>query len=172
MNKTDLSFLKHFAMVIGGLALLTLALIFGATWIYGNHLPEPSPLRVAQADQRIAPVAAVFAGETGKAAMEAAKQAALDAAKGTVAYDGTLDGGVIFGKLCSACHGTGAAGAPMLTKAVWAPRVAQGFDTLASHAIAGFQGGAGIMPARGGNPALSDDQVKATVRWMLDNLKN
>ena len=39
------------------------------------------------------------------------------------------------------------------------------------HAIEGFQGSAGIMPAKGGNPNLTDEQVIATVQWMVDNLK-
>ncbi len=172
MNKTDLNFLKHFALVIGGLVLLTLVLIVAARAIYQQHPAEPSPQQTAHIDQRIAPVAAVYSGETGKAAMETAKAAALEAAKGQVAYDGSVDGSFVYGKLCSACHGTGVAGAPTLTKANWAARQTQGFELLVSHAVNGYQGAAGIMPARGGNPALSEDQVKATVRWMLDNLEN
>jgi cytochrome c5 len=35
----------------------------------------------------------------------------------------------------------------------------------------GYQGEAGLMPARGGNPSLTDEQVASTVHWMLDNLK-
>ena len=58
-----------------------------------------------------------------------------------------------------------------LKKAAWGARIAQGVETLHSHAIAGYTGPAGVMPARGGNPALSDDQVKATVDWMLTQLK-
>ena len=50
-------------------------------------------------------------------------------------------------------------------------RIAQGADTLHKHAIEGFQGNAGIMPAKGGNPALTDEQVIATVQWMVDNLQ-
>ena len=66
---------------------------------------------------------------------------------------------------------TGAGGAPMLTHAAWDGRVAQGFDTLVRHSIDGFTGSAGIMPPRGGNPSLTDEQVRATVDWMLANLK-
>ena len=49
--------------------------------------------------------------------------------------------------------------------------VAKGKDTLYTHAIDGFKGTAGVMPAKGGNPALTDEQVKATVDWMLGQLK-
>ena len=50
-------------------------------------------------------------------------------------------------------------------------RVSKGADTLHKHAIEGFHGDAGVMPPKGGNPALTDDQVKATVDWMLANIK-
>ena len=53
----------------------------------------------------------------------------------------------------------------------WGARIAQGNDILHKHAIVGFTGAAGMMPARGGNPSLSDEQVIATVDWMLANLK-
>ncbi len=68
---------------------------------------------------------------------------------------------------CAACHSTGAAGAPKTgDKAQWDPRVAQGFDTLASHAINGFKG----MPARGGNPSLTDLEVKRGVAHLLEQV--
>ena len=44
-------------------------------------------------------------------------------------------------------------------------------DTLHKHAIEGYTGSAGLMPAKGGNPALTDEQVIASVDWMIDNLK-
>ena len=58
-----------------------------------------------------------------------------------------------------------------MVKAEWGARIAQGADTLHKHAIEGFQGNAGMMPARGGNPSLSDEQVIAAVDWMVANLK-
>ena len=36
---------------------------------------------------------------------------------------------------------------------------AQGMDELVKKAIEGFTGSAGVMPAKGGNPALTDDQL-------------
>lgn len=69
---------------------------------------------------------------------------------------------------CSACHSAGVAGAPKSgDKAAWSPRIAQGKDTLYKHALAGFQGKAGVMPAKGGNPTLSDADVKAAVDYMI-----
>ncbi|MEN3111250.1 c-type cytochrome [Uliginosibacterium paludis] len=74
----------------------------------------------------------------------------------------------IVAQVCSACHGTGAAGAPKIgDKAAWAPRIAQGMDTLVQHALQGK----GAMPAKGGNPALSDDEVKAAVALLVKQAK-
>lgn len=73
---------------------------------------------------------------------------------------------------CFACHGTGAAGAPKLgDKANWAPRIKQGTKVLNEHAIKGFQGKSGFMPAKGGRADLSDDAVKAAVAYMVSQSK-
>lgn len=83
----------------------------------------------------------------------------------------TADGGKgeeIFKKTCAMCHQTGVAGAPKLgDKADWEPRLAQGKDVVYKHAIEGFNGAKGAMPAKGANPALSDDEVKAAVDFMI-----
>lgn len=79
----------------------------------------------------------------------------------------------VYGKTCAMCHAAGVAGAPKPgDKEDWGPRIAQGKDTLYKHAIEGFTGpDGGIMPPKGGNPALTDEQVHATVDWMLANSK-
>jgi cytochrome c5 len=41
-------------------------------------------------------------------------------------------------------------------------------DLLYQHAIEGFTGAKGQMPARGGSTTLSDEDVKATVDFMVD----
>jgi len=168
----DIVFLKHFSQVIGVLVSITICLILLGMYINGLKPVEPTPSAVKATEARIQPVGAVFAGATGAAAQAQAAAAAAEAAKGTVAYDGTLDGSVIFGNLCTGCHTAGVAKAPKLEKAAWAARIAQGKDTLYSHAMNGFNGpDGGMMPARGGNPSLSDAQIKATVDWMLSQLK-
>ncbi len=69
---------------------------------------------------------------------------------------------------CAVCHGTDAMGAPVVgNKADWAKVTAKGMDTVYSHAIKGFNG----MPAKGGNSNLTDDQVKATVDYMIEKSK-
>lgn len=166
-----MAFLKKFSLIIAGLMLITLVLAVFAHYLHGTVAPEVNPQAQARLQQRLQPAGAVYAGDTGAAAMAEAAQAAHNAAASQVAYDGTLDGSVIYTTLCSACHGAGVAGAPKLEKAAWAARIAQGADTLVKHAVEGYQGAAGVMPARGGNPALSDEQVRATVTWMIENVK-
>ncbi|MFV8819419.1 c-type cytochrome [Haliea sp. E17] len=70
---------------------------------------------------------------------------------------------------CATCHAYGIAGAPLATDASkWEPRVAKGRDVLYEHALEGFYGpGSTMMPARGGNDSLSDEQVTAAVDYMV-----
>ena len=82
------------------------------------------------------------------------------------------DGKATYQQTCFACHGTGAAGAPKAgDKAAWAPRIAKGMETLHNHAIHGFKGEKGFMPAKGGRADLSDDAVKAAVDYMVSLAK-
>ena len=172
MHNHDLEFLKRFSMVIGFLCLLTLGLILLSLYLHRQLPPEISPTAVQRTSVRIHPAGAVYAGATGAAAQAAAQEAALAAAASQVAYGGTTDGSVIYQNLCGACHTNGVGNAPTLDHAHWDARVAQGMDTVYTHAIEGFTGpDGGIMPPRGGNPALTDEQMKATVDWMLANLK-
>lgn len=78
------------------------------------------------------------------------------------------EGEKLFKQTCSLCHATGAAGAPIAgNKEDWAPRIAQGTDMLYKHALEGFTGAKGVMPAKGGDPNLADEAVKAAVDYMV-----
>lgn len=106
-------------------------------------------------------------GKSEAPAAPQASQAAPAAASAPVA-ENTV-GKSVFGKTCSMCHAAGVAGAPKPgDKADWAPRIAQGKDVMYRHAIDGFTGAKGMMPARGGNPALTDDEVKSAVDYMVE----
>lgn len=165
--------MKQFALLIALLAGTAVVLIIIGTLVWASRPRESHELQMQRAGDRITPIAAVYAGDTGRAAMEAAKAAAAKEAASQVAYGGTTDGKTIFGHLCTTCHSTGAAGAPKITdKAAWAPRVKEGIATLVKHAIEGYTGPDGNhMPAKGGNPALTDAQVEATVKWMVSQVQ-
>lgn len=173
LSKSDQSFLRQFSITIGGLAVLTVLLVLGALAIHNHEPHETDPNQSADITARIAPVGAVYAGNTGRAAMQAAAEAATKAAASQVAYGGTTDGKEIFNHLCTSCHTSGVAGAPKLgDKAAWGPRIAQGLNVLVKHAIEGYHGPDGnYMPPKGGNPALTDEQVTNAVHWIADQAK-
>ncbi|HWU67281.1 MAG TPA: c-type cytochrome, partial [Stenotrophobium sp.] len=105
------------------------------------------------------------------AAAEPAAPAATTASPASPATTASAAGGgdlvlgeKVFGTTCVTCHGAGVLGAPKVgDKTAWGPRVAQGKDTLYTHALNGFK----MMPARGGNAALKDDEVKAAIDYMV-----
>ena len=70
---------------------------------------------------------------------------------------------------CEGCHGYGIADAPIPMKPDdWKKRVVIDRDLLYRHAIEGFMSeDYSMMPARGGNDELNDEQVKAAVDYML-----
>jgi len=168
----DLEFLKRFSIVIAILAIVTIGLIIFAAYMQRTIPTEVSPTALKRVEERIAPVGAVYAGATGASAQAAAAAAATAAAMASGAYGGTLDGKVIFDNLCTACHTTGVGKAPTLDHSHWDARLAQGKDTLYKHAMEGYTGpDGGIMPPKGGNAGLSEEQIHAAVDWMLANLK-
>lgn len=109
-------------------------------------------------EERLAPV-----GKTCMAGDDCAASVQVASAEGAAARSGKD----IYQK-CSACHSSGAAGAPKFGDAAsWAPRVEKGMETLYTHAIGGFNG----MPAKGLCFDCSDDEIKAAVDYMVENSK-
>ena len=93
-------------------------------------------------------------------------------AAGTPAKAAARTGEQVYKSACFACHGTGAAGAPKLgDKAAWASRVPQGMDLLTDHAIKGFTGKTGVMPARGTCGSCSDAELRSAVEYMVSKAK-
>ena len=127
-----------------------------------SAMPAPA---VAEAPPAAAPA------PTSAAAPPAAVAATPETAGGKLAQSDDK-GKKVYEATCVACHAAGVAGAPKFgDKALWAPRIAQGVDTLYTHAIKGFQGKAGMMPPKGGGMNLSDADVKAAVDYMMAHAK-
>lgn len=76
----------------------------------------------------------------------------------------TMPGRPIWEQNCKVCHGTGLAGAPVIGHTTsWQKRLQRGKEDLYQHALNGW----GDMPARGGNPNLTDEQVTQAVDFMI-----
>lgn len=115
--------------------------------------PSPEAVPPAQPAPAQAPSAAASAPETA-AAPVVASTPSPDLARGEK----------IYRQACAFCHDKGVAGAPKIGDvAAWSPRLAQGMDTLYAVSLRGK----GAMPAKGGNPALADADVKAAVDFIV-----
>ena len=136
--------------ILGGIFAPTLVIVLIAKLfmtVESTHAPEDPKVAATQVEERIKPVAqvAVAAVETGPHVDKSGEE-------------------VVKG-VCSACHAVGALGSPKIgDKAAWGPRIAQGYDTLVKHAIAGIRS----MPARGGNAELTDGEVANAVAYMAN----
>ena len=118
-------------------------------------------LTLAACGKNDAPQAPAAPTPAAAPAPEAAPAPAAPVAENTV-------GKSAFNKTCALCHSAGVAGAPKPgDKDDWGPRIAQGKETLYKHALEGFNGQKGAMPARGGAANMSDDDVKAAVDYMV-----
>ncbi len=106
----------------------------------------PAAAQVADVKENIAPVAVAEVAPASEAHVE---KSGADVVKGG----------------CAMCHATGMMNSPKIGDAAqWQPRIALGYETLVKHAIEGIR----TMPAKGGNPALTDGEIAAAVAEMAN----
>ena len=175
----DRTFVRHFSWVIVGLIGVTIFFIFmsflivGLTgtdshtgYTYTKYVEAHAAMNQARAAASAQPAAE---GGTGPATVAAAV-AATSQGSSQVASAAGPDGHAIWEKHCSVCHATGAGGAPKIgDKSAWAPILAESdLKTLYQRAINGYQGKLGYMPAKGGASSLTDAEVEAAVKYMVD----
>lgn len=181
MNKSIDSIAAAFSMHARKLIpALALALMWGCSSKTEEKPAQPSAQPQAAAPALQAAPAPQMAAEAPKPAMEAMRPEApaaeakpAEPAPAAAASSGAAaEGEKIFKGTCMMCHKAGVAGAPKVgDKAEWEPRIKQGKDVLYKHALEGFKGQKGMMPSRGGNGTLKDDQVKAAVDYMVSQAK-
>lgn len=157
VSHQDDVFIRTVFGVLGGLVLFAVIIYFIANGLGGGEAYAPAGNKMAQQQiaKEIAPVAQVnVAGASGAAASSG----------GGAAGGGALTGEQIVKKTCSACHGTGAAGAPKIgDHAEWKKRYdVGGLDNLLKVAIHGK----GAMPPRGGG-GYKDAEMKKAIIYML-----
>lgn len=147
----DKSFLTTFTMILGFLGAFTVTISLIARMISAPEAADADAL--ARIEERIKPV--------GQVVTDPAKLLAMAPA---AAARAPMTGAEIVTKVCGACHGSGVLNAPKIgDKAEWSKRKAAGMSALLASSIKGKN----QMPARGGDPSLSDAEVKAAVEEML-----
>jgi len=166
VSKQDTHFFNIFSLVIGLLVVVAL-MIFALARVISGHTQEPEVFSdaryVASVQERVAPEVQVAVAGQDNAALKIVAPASAT----TVALAVPKDGASLYDAVCKTCHETGLAGAPKAgDKAAWGARIAQGKATLYDHALKGFQGKAGVMPAKGGRADLADDLIKQGVDYL------
>ena len=164
---------KRYAMNVSIILVIGAVLMLFIFLLVGHHQYVPDQVRLdrgallgigSSVAERIKPVAQVNVA-SAETQREPVKNAAAAPPPGR-------DGQQVYQATCFACHGAGIAGAPKLgDKSQWAKHIAKGLDTLYASAVNGVQGSAGAMPAKGGNPALSNAEVRAAVDYMVGRSK-
>lgn len=168
MSKQDSHFFNNFSLVLGILFAVTLGLLAFARHVGAEHQGKnvtADPRYQESVKERLAPVAQVAIAGQDNSALKIESSAASTGTAAALPADGTA----AYQAACVACHGAGIAGAPKVgDKAAWGPRIAQGKATLYKHALEGFNGKTGVMPAKGGQTAWPDDLVKQAVDHMVE----
>ncbi len=172
---TDSQFARAFGKLIAFLVVLTIVLIALGAMI-GGSIDDKLKAQTEEYTQRMVasrtePVGqmnvgsitqsmpASESGTTTEAATEVTQVAAADENRGQEVYD----------TACYICHNVGLTGAPKPGDgANWNPRIQKGVDILYNNAILGYQGQFGIMPPKGGNLLLTDDDVRAAVDYLIE----
>ncbi|MDQ2069810.1 c-type cytochrome [Natronospira bacteriovora] len=174
-EQEDRTFFDTFMLVLAFLIVFTIV-IFAISNSVANRTIADRHHQTADAAERLAerirPEGRLcLQGQEEECEVRVAAVTRPAAAEEEVAEAGEVDGQQVYNQACTACHGPGIAGAPRTgDDAAWAARMDKGYETLLDHSINGFQGDAGFMPARGGNPNLSDEQVAAALDYMLEQL--
>ena len=170
MRDQDQQFFDSFMLVIGILMGVGVGLYFLAHRIADDTqgaFVRADPRLIAEIDARIEPVGHVVL--IGDEELAAAQQAAAPA---PTAVDMPLTGPQVFNQAWYLGHAApGVGGTPVIGNAEqWADRVAQGIDVLTDHALNGYTGSTGFMPAKGGRLDLSDQEVVEAVQYMVDQV--
>lgn len=172
MSKQDTHFINMFSLVIGGLVVVAIVIFvvarsIGASTQGREAMSEPDYYK--SVETRVAPFEQeAVAGQGNTAPAIKPPASATAEAGGSSGPAMPTSGKELFEQTCSACHGAGVAGAPKAgDKAAWASHIAKGLPILYDHALHGFTGSAGMMPAKGGRTDVPDPMVEQAVNYMV-----
>ena len=115
-------------------------------------------MRIESASRALLPALLLLLAACGKTE---APPAASAAAVAPAAASAELQ--ALYDRSCKGCHAVPGTGAPLTGNVqAWAPRVAQGIDTLLDHTINGFQS----MPPMGACMDCSEEQFEELIELM------
>ena len=164
-QEQDKIFFRNFTLALVFIAVM-MVVFYVVAQFAGTDEEANAKMRATAVAEATAPVGEVTAvgEEMAEEMVEETAAAASGEASGDV-------GKTVYDKICVNCHGVDAL-ADMIPQtgdaSAWEARLGKGIDTLYSNAIDGFTGDLGMMPPRGSNPALSDEEVKAAVDYMVE----
>lgn len=169
----DRKFIDLFSLVVGILFGVAAIMYFFANYVAGRTqrqwVHEDSAYR-RDLLERIAPIAKVAIAGHDNSALTQVNTAPAVAAVAVSTQ--VLTGEQVYSATCNVCHAVGLAGAPKFKdSAAWGPRIQQGLAVLHKHALEGYQGKAGVMPAKGGRADLSEQSVVNAVDYMVNAAK-
>lgn len=161
-EQDDSAFMKTFGLVM--VALTVLAVIIFALALYagsfGGDEQARAELQRERAERNLRPVGAVHRdGDAAPVELAAANGNGND-------EDVVRTGSDVYESVCMACHSQGVMNSPRTgDEDAWTSLYEEkGFDTLVENSINGIR----AMPPRGGNPRLSDEEVRNAVVHMLE----
>jgi cytochrome c5 len=167
VSKQDTHFFNTFSMVIGLLVVVAILILAFARIVAGRtQIPEvfADARYVSSVQERVEP----FAREAVVGQDNSALKIEAPASATQITLAVPADGPALYDQVCKNCHGAGLAGAPKAgDKTAWGARIAKGKALLYDHAVKGYQGQAGVMPAKGGRADLSDELIKSGVDFLV-----
>ncbi len=173
MSKQDTHFVNTFSMVIGLLVVVAIGIIVLARTV-AAHTQETDSIEQRDFAKSVALRIEPLSQEAVVGQDNSAMAIKPDAPAGSgVVLPIPKDGAQVYEQVCSACHGLGIAGAPKAGDvAAWGPRVAKGKTVLYDHALHGFTGQAGTMPAKGNRLDIPDALIEQGVDHMVEMAKH
>jgi cytochrome c5 len=173
VSKQDTHFVNTFSMVIGLLVVVAICLIALARTV-AAHTQETDAVEQRDFATTVASRIEPLSQEALVGQDNTALAIKPDAPAGAgVVLPIPKDGAAVYEQVCSACHGLGIAGAPKAgDAAAWGPRIAKGKAVLYDHALHGFSGQAGTMPAKGNRLDIPDALIEEGVDHMISLAKH